>query len=264
MVPNGDNFDEYMVIDGKIEIIVELKKGEKIAAKIEECIANPEILKTIEKNSEVVSFACTLATEKSTWKRIIRVFRQSRGIEVENIVDWNEKHVLAKAQFDCNVLTRKAVCDTSAGFTERETHRNTTWQQARFECCHHKWCDMSESGGGIALINDGKYGVGFLDNSMSLSLLRATIRPDVTSDMGEHNFCYKILPHEGSFVEADINRKAHIYNAPLIKADIGKIDFNPAFCIFSPPMPTKWTSAGQYFLYISPWLPSTSKPGRVI
>ena len=75
-------------------------------------------LKTIEKNSEVASFECILGTEKSTWKRIIRVFRQSRGIEVENIVDWNEKHVLAKAQFDCNVLTRKAICDTSAGFVE--------------------------------------------------------------------------------------------------------------------------------------------------
>ncbi len=177
-------------------------------------------LKTIEKNSEVVSFACTLATEKSTWKRIIRVFRQSRGIEVENIVDWNEKHVLAKAQFDCNVLTRKAVCDTSAGFVERETHRNTTWQQARFEVCHHKWADMAETDGGIALINDSKYGVGLLENSMSLSLLRATIRPDVTSDLGHHEFAYMIYPHGDDFVKAEINNIAFEYNIPLGKADL--------------------------------------------
>jgi alpha-mannosidase len=176
-------------------------------------------LKTIEKNSEVVSFACTLATEKSTWKRIIRVFRQSRGIEVENIVDWNERHVLAKAQFDCNVLTRKAVCDTSAGFTERETHRNTTWQQARFEVCHHKWVDMAETDGGIALINDSKYGVGLLENSMSLSLLRATVRPDVTSDIGHHEFSYMIYPHGDDFVKAEINNIAFEYNIPLSKAD---------------------------------------------
>lgn len=177
-------------------------------------------LKTIEKNSEVVSFACTLGTEKSTWKRIIRVFRQSRGIEVENIVDWNEKHVLAKAQFDCNVLTRKAVCDTSAGFVERETHRNTTWQQARFEVCHHKWADMAETDGGIALINDSKYGIGFLENSMSLSLLRATIRPDVTSDIGHHEFAYMIYPHGDDFVKAEINNIAFEYNVPLGKADL--------------------------------------------
>ena len=177
-------------------------------------------LKTIEKNSEVVSFACTLGTEKSTWKRIIRVFRQSRGIEVENIVDWNEKHVLAKAQFNCNVLTRKAVCDTSAGFVERETHRNTTWQQARFEVCHHKWVDMAETDGGIALINDSKYGVGLLENSMSLSLLRATIRPDVTSDLGHHEFAYMIYPHGDDFVKAEINNIAFEYNVPLGKADL--------------------------------------------
>ncbi len=177
-------------------------------------------LKTVEKNSEVVSFACILGTEKSTWKRIIRVFRQSRGIEVENIVDWDEKHVLAKAQFDCNVLTRKAVCDTSAGFVERETHRNTTWQQARFEVCHHKWADMAETDGGVALINDSKYGIGFLENSMSLSLLRATIRPDVTSDLGHHEFSYMIYPHGDDFVKAEINNIAFEYNVPLGKADL--------------------------------------------
>ena len=177
-------------------------------------------LKTVEKNSEVASFEVILGTEKSTWKRIIRVFRQSRGIEVENIVDWNEKHVLAKAQFDCNVLTRKAVCDTSAGFIERDTHRNTTWQQARFETCHHKWVDLSETDGGIALINDSKYGVGLLENSMSLSLLRATIRPDVTSDLGHHEFSYMIYPHGDDFVKAEINNIAFEYNVPLGKADL--------------------------------------------
>ena len=173
-----------------------------------------------EKNGEVASFECTLATEKSTWKRIIRVFRQSRGIETENIVDWNEKHVLAKAQFDCNVLTRKAVCDTSAGFIERETHRNTTWQQARFEVCHHKWVDMAETDGGIALINDSKYGIGLFENSMSLSLLRATVRPDVTSDIGHHEFSYMIYPHGDDFVKAEINNIAFEYNIPLSKADL--------------------------------------------
>ena len=150
---------------------------------------------------------------------LIRLFRRSRGIEVENIVDWNEKHKLAKAQFSCNVLTRKALCDVSAGYIERETHRNTTWQQARFECCHHKWCDLSETGGGIAIINDGKYGASFEENTIGLSLLRATIRPDVTSDIGMHSFCYMIVPHENDAVTAGINKLALQYNVPLVKAD---------------------------------------------
>ena len=179
-----------------------------------------EPLALCEKDGESATFKTVLATEKSVWTMLIRVFRRSRGIEVENIVDWNEKHKLAKAEFACNVLTRKALCDTSAGFIERDTHKNTTWQQARFETCHHKWADLAETDGGIALINDGKYGIGFDENVMSLSLLRATIRPDVTSDMGVHNFCYMIMPHNKNAVDAGINRIAYQYNVPLVKADV--------------------------------------------
>lgn len=179
-----------------------------------------EPISLLEKDGECASFVTTLKTEKSTWTMIIRLFRRSRGIEVENVVDWNEKHKLAKAEFSCNVLSRKALCDTSAGFIERDTHKNTTWQQARFEVCHHKWADLSETDGGVALINDGKYGIGFDENTMSLSLLRATERPDVTADTGQHNFCYMIMPHADNAVSAGINKIAIEYNTPLIKADV--------------------------------------------
>lgn len=202
---NPGNYDAWDILpnykDKQIDIVVE------------------KPLTLIEKDGEAATFKTVLKTEKSKWTMLVRVFRQSRGIEVENIVDWNEKHKLAKAEFDCNVLTRKALCDTSAGFIERDTHRNTTWQQARFECCHHKWCDLAETDGGVAIINDGKYGVGFYDNTMSLSLLRATIRPDVTSDMGLHNFCYMIMPHSDNAVSANINNIAFQYNSPLVKSD---------------------------------------------
>ena len=160
---------------------------------------------------------------------IIRIFRRSRGIEVEHIVDWNEKHKLVKAEYGCNVLSRELICDTSAGIIRRETHRNTSWQQARFEVCHHKWCDMAEQGAGVALINQGKYGVSAENNVMALSLLRATIRPDPTSDMGNHDFCYMIYPHSGDAVAAEINKKAFEYNIPLRRADVSSNlpDFAP-------------------------------------
>lgn len=154
---------------------------------------------------------------KSRLTMIIRLFRHSPYIEVEHITDWNEKHRLLKAEFSCNVLSRELVCDTSAGCIRRETHRNTTWQQARFEVCHHKWCDFSEEDGGIALINEGKYGLGVEEKGMSLSLLRSNIRPDVMSDIGHHDFSYVILPHAGSHIQADINRKALEYNVPPVK-----------------------------------------------
>lgn len=181
-------------------------------------VATP--LHLAEKNDEVAVFETELKIGQSTWKRLIRLFRLSRGIEVENVVDWREKHRLAKAEFSCNVLAREALCDIGAGFIRRETHKNTSWQQARFEVCHHKWCDLAETDGGIAILNDCKYGVGFDENKISLSLLRATIRPDPTSDMGMHRFCYMILPHAGNAVSAHINRIALEYNIPIVKADV--------------------------------------------
>lgn len=188
-----------------------------------------EPLHFVNGDGECAEFACTLATEKSVWRRVIRLFASSRGIEVENIVDWNEKHRLAKVEFGCNVLTRELLCDTSAGIIRRETHRNTSWQQARFEVCHHKWFDLAEQGGGIAVINQGKYGVSAENSCASLSLLRATIRPDPTSDTGRHDFCYMILPHGGDAVAAGVNNAAFEYNIPLRAADIEwKLgDFSP-------------------------------------
>lgn len=200
------NYDAWDILPNYNDKQIEINVKEKLAL--------------AELDGECATFKTVLSTEKSTWTMLIRFFRRSCGIEVENIVDWNEKHKLAKAEFDCNVLTRKALCDTSAGFIERDTHKNTTWQQARFETCHHKWADLSETDGGIAIINDGKYGIGFDENTMSLSLLRATIRPDVTSDMGQHNFCYMIYPHNKNAVDANINKIAFQFNEQLVKADV--------------------------------------------
>lgn len=170
-------------------------------------------------DNETAEFTTVLTTEKSVWKMILRVFRRSRAIEVEHDVDWHEKHRLAKVEFAPDVLTRELVCDTSAGFIKREMTKNTTWQKARFEVCHHKWFDLSETGGGVAVINNGKYGVGISEDSVSLSLLRSTIRPDPTSDMGHHAFSYLIVPHAGDAVAAGINRLAFEYNIPLLRAD---------------------------------------------
>ena len=163
--------------------------------------------------------AVDFATEKSTWRMVIRLFAGERGIEIEHIVDWHEKHRLAKVNFGPDILTRELVCDNSAGFVRRSLTKNTSWDEARFEVCHHKWFDMSETGAGLAVINSGKYGVGLEGNEVSLSLLRSTIRPDITSDMGRHDLRYLLLPHEGDHVAAGVNRRAFEYNIPMRRGD---------------------------------------------
>ena len=166
-------------------------------------------------DGSIAEMTVVFATEKSTWKMILRMIRGQRGIEVEHVVDWHEKHRLMKVNFGPDVVTRDVVCDTSAGMIRRDLTKNTTWQQARFEVCHHKWFDLSETGAGLAVINEGKYGLGLEGGEVSLSLLRSTIRPDIASDMGTHDFCYLIYPHAGDAVEGLVNQRALEYNVPL-------------------------------------------------
>ena len=173
-------------------------------------------------SGECAEFTAVEGTAKSRIERRIRVFRASDptrlpGIEVEVIADWHESHKLLKAEFTPNVLPREVVCDTSAGYIKRPMHKNTSWEAARFECCTHKWFYMGETESGVGVINDGKYGVGIGEKSATLSLLRATERPDPQSDLGRHNFCYLILPQPEERALDYFNRAALCYNAPPVR-----------------------------------------------
>ena len=89
---------------------------------------------------------------------------------------------------------------------------------------------MSETDAGVAVINNSKYGVGIGDSNVTLSLLRATERPDPTSDIGHHEFTYMIIPHKGNANDAKINNIAFEYNIPLIKSDANiDIDFGELY-----------------------------------
>lgn len=82
--------------------------------------------------------------------------------------------------------------------------------------CGHKWADLSESGYGVTLMNDCKYGYATHGNVMRLSLLRSPKNPDPVADMGRHIMRYALLPHLGTFQEASCIREAYQFNVPLL------------------------------------------------
>jgi len=45
--------------------------------------------------------------------------------------------------------------------------------------------DLSDRAGGIAVLNDSKYGMSVADNVMAMSLLRSPAWPDPNADQGE-------------------------------------------------------------------------------
>jgi alpha-mannosidase len=120
---------------------------------------------------------------------------------------------MIRALFPLNVRSHEAWFETAFGAIARPTHRNTSWDQAKFEVNAHRWADLSESGFGVSLLNDGKYGHSAHGNTLGITLLRSPIFPDPLADEEEHEFTYAILPHQNDW-RSSIS-EAHDLNAPL-------------------------------------------------
>jgi alpha-mannosidase len=122
---------------------------------------------------------------------------------------------MLKVAFPVDVLSLQATYEIQWGNVQRPTHRNTSWDWARFETCAHKWVDLSEGDYGVSLLNDCKYGHDILDNVMRITLLRSPTMPDPMADFGEHRFVYSLYPHAGSWDE-ETQREAYLLNDPIL------------------------------------------------
>jgi alpha-mannosidase len=139
----------------------------------------------------------------------------SPRLDVTTDVDWRERHTLLKVAFPVDILSPYATFEIQWGNVQRPTHRNTSWDWARFETCAQKWVDLSESDYGVSVLNDCKYGNDVQGGTMRLSLLRSPTAPDPDADQGLHTFSYSLLPHTGPVGEATV-AAAYALNDPLL------------------------------------------------
>lgn len=142
------------------------------------------------------------------------LYRHQRRVDFKTKVNWVENHKLLKVAFPIDLVSAKATYEIPFGALERPTHNNTSWEQAQFEVCGHRWADVSEGNSGVSLLNDCKYGYDIKDQTIRLSLLRAPKWPDEHADQGEHEFTYSLLPHQGDWREAGVVRRAMELNHP--------------------------------------------------
>jgi alpha-mannosidase len=146
----------------------------------------------------------------------LSLWRNSPRIDIATEIDWHEHQMVLKAAFPLEINSAQATYEIQFGSVQRPTHRNTSWDLARFEVCAHRWVDLSEGGYGVSLLNDSKYGHDIHDNVMRLTLLKSGIMPDPNADQGLHRFTYSLLPHQGDWREAQVVRRAYELNAPIL------------------------------------------------
>jgi alpha-mannosidase len=152
----------------------------------------------------------------SKFTQDIVIYNDIPRVDCQMAVDWRESHVLLKAVFPFTVKADTATYEIPYGTIQRSTHRVTQLEKARFEVPSHRFADLSDGQYGVAVLNDSKYGYDTLENVMRLTLLRSPKSPDPEADMHTHSFAYSILPHKGGWQQADVLRRAHEFNEPLL------------------------------------------------
>jgi alpha-mannosidase len=146
----------------------------------------------------------------------LRLWANSARLDIKTDVSWHDRRILVKARFPLAVRADHATFECAHGVIRRPTHRNTSWDVARFEVAAHRFADLSEQGYGVALLNDGKYGHHVRGSELGLSLLRAPVYPDPFADEGHQSFTYALYPHAGDWLTGGVLAEAEALNQPLL------------------------------------------------
>ncbi len=141
-------------------------------------------------------------------------------VDIDNDIDWHERHVLLKAAFPLSVTSDFATYEIPYGTIERPTTRNNSWEKAQFEVPAMRWADLSGKGTdgkvhGLSVLNQDKYGYDAVGNVLRLTLLRSPTWPDPDADQGHHHFHYALYPHAGTWKDALTMRHGWEYYYPL-------------------------------------------------
>ena len=152
---------------------------------------------------------------KSVITQDITLTSESQTLIFDTTVDWHETEKVLKAEFPLDIRSRIATYEIAHGALERPTYANNSYEKAMFECCAHKWADLSQGDTGMSIINDCKYGYDIDNNTMRITLMRAPILPDATADKGISTFRYGAYVHESRWNDADTVKEAFMENIPL-------------------------------------------------
>jgi len=178
--------------------------------------ARPPEIRILEEGPSRAAFEVRQKFRSSEITRTYILEEGSPRLDVECRVDWREERTIFRILFPTRIRASHAVYGIQFGHVERPTHRNTSWEEARFEVPGHGWMDLSQPGLGLAVLDDGtKFGRSCLEGTLGLTLLRSPRFPDPGADRGVHRFRYALLPHLGDWRRARVPEEAEALGDPL-------------------------------------------------
>ncbi|NLF40617.1 hypothetical protein GX586_14325, partial [bacterium] len=189
----------------------------------------------VEDSAECVSWRASFAWGASTFRMTTTVHAGSPRIDTVLEADWLERGrspkrrassasdipdtaalegsptstiecPMLRALFDFSRAPKSLVCDTPFAAVARKPG---------IEAPAQRWADVPLQGGGVALLNDSKYGHSLDRTTLRLGLLRSFINPDQLPDVGRHTIRWALLPHRGGWLEAGVAREGFAFNVPF-------------------------------------------------
>ena len=164
----------------------------------------------------VARLRVTRRLNRSQMVQEISLRRGSRRVDFATTIDWQESHKLLKVNFPVNIHANEAVHEIQFGHIRRPNHMSRPFDADRWEVSNHKWSALCEENRGCAVLNDCKYGLNVVGNSINLTLLKSPLAPDMTADKGKQEFTYAFYAWNGPLASSDVVREAYDLNCPVL------------------------------------------------
>jgi len=178
-------------------------------------LSEPAQIEVVSDGPLVAILRITRKLQTSTLTQEVRLLRTSRQLEFVTKIDWQERHKLLKVAFPVAIHSNEAIHEIQFGHLRRPNHASRQYDADRFEVAQQKWTALAEENRGIAVLNDCKYGVNVVGNSINLTLLRSPLAPDMTADQGVQEFTYALYAWNGAFADSKLVQQAYALNVPL-------------------------------------------------
>lgn len=153
--------------------------------------------------------------QSSKLVQVVSLEEGSRQVEFDTFIDWQERQQVIKAMFPFDLNVSEIRSEIQFGHVKRATHRNTSWDRARFEASMHRWVDLSEFDFGAAIINDCKYGYDAVESMVRITLVRGATHPYGDADRGTHRLKYALFVHDGVSDLEQVHLAAERLNNPV-------------------------------------------------
>ncbi len=183
---------------------------------------------------------------QSTFEQDVILYDHAEQVDFVLRVNWHERYLFAKVAFPFQLENCYATYEIPFGFIERFDHSIKNgdglklnhppreWSPAdgtKFEVSALRWVNVSDdnTGSGITLLNDSKYGFSYENKTLRMSLIRSPRRgyaetTEAWSDqsdhpiVGTHVIKYALVPHQGKWQDTNTARQGAEFNSPLLTA----------------------------------------------